>query len=263
RAISTGRCVSYNAEAVAITMAIGTLTSLDDASDIHIFADNKSALESIVDTRLHSSQLLSITACERLRAWLSANAGRVFFHWCPGHHGIEPNELVDGDVKHAAATYPTTNYRSHAFVLQGLRHEAIAEWRRRAKDPNYRGHQFLTGRGQINLSDRLKTRNTLLDLAGGSSTTMARLTRAMLNHAPTGEYRTRFHPREPRFCDCALFSDIIQTRKHILFDCPRYIRPDRFKRSIRQAKDPAPLLYKFLDMNRHAFSFDDAPSVER
>lgn len=171
--ISTGRCVSFNAEAFAINLAIHALTSLNNASDNHVFADNKAALEAAVDTRLHSSQILLISSCKLLRTWLSTNPGRIFLHWCPGHVGIELNELVDGDVKRAADTLPLNTYRSHAFILQGLRDKFIAEWRKRATNPAYRGHQFLTGRGRINLSDRLKTKNTLLNLAGGSNATMA------------------------------------------------------------------------------------------
>ncbi|KZV69654.1 hypothetical protein PENSPDRAFT_558662, partial [Peniophora sp. CONT] len=255
RAISTGKCVSYDAEAFAIVMALGTLTSLPDATDIHIYADNKSALASTFDTSLHSSQCVSVSACRTLRPWLEANESRIHLHWCPGHVGVEQNELADGDVKDAAHNKPPSSYRSHAFLLQGIRNDAMTAWRSRAKDPKYRGKQFLTGRGSINLSDRLKTKNTLLDLAGGSNDAMARLTRATLNHAPTGEFRLRFHPREPTLCDCAPFLEYLHSRHHILYHCSRYVRQPNFHNSIRQAKDPVPLLYDFLDSNPNAFSF--------
>ncbi|VDC04391.1 unnamed protein product [Peniophora sp. CBMAI 1063] len=41
--ILTGRCSPFNVEAFAINLAINALTNLNDASDIHVFADNNPA----------------------------------------------------------------------------------------------------------------------------------------------------------------------------------------------------------------------------
>ncbi|KZV67102.1 hypothetical protein PENSPDRAFT_540433, partial [Peniophora sp. CONT] len=258
KAVSTGQCVSYDAECVAIAMALGALTPLDDATDIHIFADNKAALASIIDTSIHSSQSLSVNACRLLRPWLATHEGNVHFHWCPGHVGLELNELVDGDVKDAAHTLPQRPYRSHAFILQGIRHDAVSTWRTYASDSAFRGRGFLTGRGPITLSDRLKTKNTMMDLAGGSNTSMARLVRATTNHAPTGEFRTKFFPHEPSRCSCTQFLYYTQTRQHILHSCSRYLRDPELHDRLRQAKDPVPLLHDFLNANPNAFSYGDA-----
>ena len=237
-------------------MALGHLMSLPGDADIHVYADNRAALNTIFDTSLHSSQAISISACSLARTWLSTHRSRIHLHWCPGHMGIELNELVDRDAKDAANHLPLADYKSHTYTLQGVRLTALAEWRLRA------GHQFLTGRGPITLSDKLKAKNTLLHLAGGSTVAMARLTRATVNHAPTGEFRSRFFPQEPLYCDCNPLTPTIHTRSHNLFHCPRYTRAPNFQHTIRQAKDPIPHLFDFLEENPHAFMFEHAPSIQ-
>jgi len=57
---------------------------------------------------------------------------------------------------------------------------------------------------------------------GHSISLCARATRAILNHAPIGEYRARFLPQETSACPCGQ-SDI-ETRRHILTDCPRFTK---------------------------------------
>jgi len=41
-----------------------------------------------------------------------------------------------------------------------------------------------------------------------------------MNHAPIGEYRLRFFPKEPFACTCGDYP--IEMRRHIYFDCVQY-----------------------------------------
>ncbi|KZV64063.1 hypothetical protein PENSPDRAFT_588976, partial [Peniophora sp. CONT] len=259
RSISTGQAVSHDAESAAICMAVGALVKAVNAKDLHVFADNRGALTTITDTRIHSSQALSTITCQHLRKWLETHDGTITFHWVPGHMNIRLNELVDGDAKDAANNKPPLSFKSYAFLRQGFRQKAMSEWRERTKDPAHIGHQFFEGRRHFALSDRIKTKNTVMALSGGSNDTTARLTRALLCHAPTGEYRSRFHPRESVLCPCDPLHEPFQSRHHTLFECSRYVRPDSFQNQVRQAKDPVLLLYDFIDANPLAFSFAHAP----
>ena len=72
RAMSTGKRVSYDEEALAILIALGELT-----------ADSEFALASIIDTSIHSSQSGPVSACRIARTWLQASNGHVRFHWSP------------------------------------------------------------------------------------------------------------------------------------------------------------------------------------
>jgi len=44
--------------------------------------------------------------------------------------------------------------------------------------------------------------------------------RAITNHAPIGEYRLRFFPREEFRCPCGLYP--IKSRCYILYECKRF-----------------------------------------
>lgn len=258
--IATGQGVSHDAESVGLCMAFGALVTMTGATDLHVFVDNKAALFTILDTRIHSSQAISVLTCQRLRTWLASHDGTVTLHWVPGHVGLKLNELVDLAAKRAATEFPQPPTKSYAFLRQGARQRAMAEWRERVKDPSLIGHQFFERHKPFAIADRTKTKHTVMNLAGGSKSTCARLTRALVAHAPTGEYRSRFFPQEPTSCPCDPVLNPFQTRHHILYHCPRYERPAFFEDLIRQAKDPIDLLYEFIDANPLAFSFAHAPT---
>ena len=48
----------------------------------------------------------------------------------------------------------------------------------------------------------------------------ARAMRAIVNHAPIGEYCLKFFPQKDFMCPCGLY--LIETRKYILHECKRY-----------------------------------------
>ncbi|TFY70206.1 hypothetical protein EVG20_g2792 [Dentipellis fragilis] len=116
KSISCGRTTSYDAELQGLFLALHYLTS-QDATAIYLFCDNESALTSLFDTRLHASQMLSVLACRKARAWLEADPNRtIHLSWCPGHADIEQNEQVDVDAKTAATTTPPSP-SSHMRML--------------------------------------------------------------------------------------------------------------------------------------------------
>ena len=83
---------------------------------------------------------------------------------------------------------------------------------------------------------------------GHSISLCARATRAILNHAPIGEYRTRFFPQETCACPCGQSN--VETRLHILTECTRFTS-DRITL-------PSPCIgdfIKFLTSNPLAFAF--------
>jgi ribonuclease HI len=258
RAFSCGKATPYDAELFALTAAVGALTDATqgDALHLHFFTDCISAITTITDTSIHPGQSLAILACQRLRTWLAGHPeGTVTFHWCPGHADIEFNEMVDRDAKRAAASLPAAPHISFAFRRQGFRHEALAEWRKLANTTKYRGRQYMHGRRPPVPSDRL-ARSSLLTLTGHSSSITARMARSILNHAPTGEFRRRFFPREATTC---ALCGVLQSRRHILNSCARYRRRQNFYEFLKNSSEPGPALHDFLKANPTAFSFDDAP----
>ena len=76
---------------------------------------------------------------------------------------------------------------------------------------------------------------------------------AITNHAPIGEYRLRFFPREEFKCLCRLYS--IKSRHHILHEC------DRFNRYWNPRRDSLGHVVMFLVANPSAFAFTDNISL--
>ena len=62
--------------------------------------------------------------------------------------------------------------------------------------------------------------NSWLQHFGHSNSLCTRATRAIINHAPIGEYYLRFFPREDFSCPYSLYP--IESRQHILYDCKRF-----------------------------------------
>ncbi len=90
------------------------------------------------------------------------------------------------------------------------------------RDPSYAGRQFL------NMRDTKGNTLKPSSLSGGTwlsavkrepPALVARMTRAVLGHAPIGEYFARFNIDEPHGCSCD--PAVLQTRDHLLYQCPR------------------------------------------
>jgi len=121
--------------------------------------------------------------------------------------------------------------------------------------------QALNGKGQhfLNLLDNklnviepfYAKRGPWLQSFGHSNGLYACASRAIINHAPIGEYRLRFFLREEFKCPCSLYP--IESRRHILHDCRRfncYWNPRR---------DSLSHFVMFLKANSLVFAFIDNP----
>jgi len=76
----------------------------------------------------------------------------------------------------------------------------------------------------------------------------ARATRAIINHAPIGEYQLRFFSREEFIYPCSLYP--IKSRQHILHECKR------FNNYWNPRRDLIGHFTLFLEFNSNAFTFD-------
>ena len=84
--------------------------------------------------------------------------------------------------------------------------------------------------------------------AKASTSLVLRMTRAILGHAPIGEYYSRFLPDEDPACPCG--EAALETRDHILNHCRRR-GEDYFHGPARTL----PALIRFLERFPWAFSF--------
>ncbi|PPR08029.1 hypothetical protein CVT24_010870, partial [Panaeolus cyanescens] len=126
-------------------------------------------------------------------------------------------------------------------------HEALDLWNARFSDETYRGKHFLPLR---DAQDRLLRPTTkkggswLPAFAGGYNSHSARAVRAIMGHAPIGEYYHRFNIPESTRCVCGRFG----SRDHILGSCRKFKFHAGYPYYIWD-------LDGFLFANRRAFSF--------
>ena len=84
----------------------------------------------------------------------------------------------------------------------------------------------------------------------------ARAIRFLTGHAPTGEYRARFHPHMPTHCDCWVGGT--QDRAHIVDQCSWFDLTSPYRTPFRlftESLDPFPLIATWLRTFDGAFTF--------
>ena len=180
----------------------------------------------------------------------------------PGHNGIEGNERADALTKtglEKCPTQPLPILRSH--FVNNYRREQSDAWTRLFKDRMYRGSQWLPVRRKkktFKPSNAKAARDFFHNMARGDASRLSRISYAMTNHAPTGEYRLRFFPEQPAHCPHCGETTLL-SRRHILCECPRYVSkfPSLADWGSQRHNDKA--LSGFLDKNPTAFSFGELP----
>ena len=95
-------------------------------------------------------------------------------------------------------------------------------WRTTFNHPTVQGHHFLTLRGKNckPLQPSYSKDGSWLTHIGQLVILCARATRAILNHAPIGEYRQCFFPAECTQCLCGHCQ--VETCQHIFVNCSRF-----------------------------------------
>ena len=156
-----GKVTIYDAEMMGLARGIAEAIK-QGKNTIHVYCDNESAIQSITDATMHSSQLVSIATCKKLRTWFDGDAGRkIYFHWIPGHVDIAPGDFVDELAKEAANIgFDADNAEMsewRAEAIQDQLHpntcsvswarartvtEMLGKWRRMLQEPKYRGHSM-------------------------------------------------------------------------------------------------------------------------
>ncbi|KAF8686151.1 hypothetical protein AX14_003894 [Amanita brunnescens Koide BX004] len=253
---------SFDSELAALEEAVQWVVINNVKSPI-FFVDNKSVLTSFLNLDSHSSQMASIRINMILRDHLATTDNILSFAYCPSHVGIDGNERADRLTKQGAAMGPTTPLKilRSNFIGQ-FKRDMTAHWRVLATSHSYKGRSWLPikRRGRKFKPDvtNKACKTFFTTLAGNDITTISRMARALTNHAPTGEYRQRFHPDEPTFCKtCGPETE--HTRSHVFFACPQYeplaVSLTDWKNTRRNDKS----WKAFFQANPSAFTFGDLP----
>ena len=261
-----GWCVagsSFDAEIAALEEAVQWAIIRKIPNPI-FFIDNKSVLLSFLDLDSHSSQMASIRLNILLKHHLTAYPDfTITFAYCPSHVGIDGNERADRLTKDGAAIGPTTPLRIlRSNFINEFKRDMTKHWRILAKSQTYKGRNwFPIRRKRRNFKPDVTNKSCkrfFMTLSGNEIGSISRMARAVTNHAPTGEYRQRFHPTEPTHCKhCGPLSE--HTRNHVFFSCPKYepLAPSFADWKNNRNNDKP--WKKFFQANPSAFTFGDLP----
>ena len=159
---------------------------------------------------------------------------------------------------HAFATslLPVAAGRRPASTLDSVRkrvtESALDSWKQLFRDPDYRGHHFLElqdHKGAV-LQPTYTKGGTWLHWLNRDNPLCARACRAILNHAPIGDYYCRFNIQEPFSCTCHWMR--LQTRVH-LFECCPCLETRRTPVYLKE-------FIRYLERNLSAFAFRCEPA---
>ncbi|KAF8628638.1 hypothetical protein AX15_003772 [Amanita polypyramis BW_CC] len=218
---------AFDAEIQAINLAFNHLRLLP-FKRVTILIDNEAAAKAVWNTDYHNLQQTSLTAMSKFRSWIKRLKSKEFVvnvSWCPAHMDILENEVVDSlttevNIKDSVQKTTLESEVRKAKLME------YGKWDSATRKHNALGHEYprLKFKGK-RIGPALGSRkNAFIVVSKDNIKTMTRLTRIVTNHAPTGEYRRRFFPREPQNCR---FDNEFHSRAHILVKCSNYEK--RFK----------------------------------
>ena len=229
------------------------------------FIDNKSVLTSFLDLNTHSSQMASIRINILLHDYFSTMppSSSISFAYCPSHVGIAGNERADKLTKTGTALGPAVPIKILRLnFLAEFKRDMSKHWRILARSQTYKGHGWIPIKRKRRLfkpdiSNKL-ARHFFLTLAANDIETTSRMAHALTNHAPTGEYRRRFHPEEPSHCKfCG--PSVEHSRSHVFFSCPSYAPLAPLLTDWKKDRHNDKSWKIFFQDNPSAFTFGDLP----
>jgi len=249
-----GKVLSADAELFAIRIAVVQAVSQPNCSRIVLFTDSMASADKATNPSPHSGQGHSLAVCRALAAWFEGHSDRkIMFVQVPSILKWGIHQKAHDFVRDLPAV-PTG--RRPATSLDTVRKEttqsALDEWQRQFLLGHARGSQFLDLRaltGGPMLPTYLKG-GTWMHAVAQDNALCARVVRCITNHAPTGEYYSRFNIEAHLACPCDDAAP--ETRAHIFLRCKNTQNLDQFPRTLES-------LITFLQANPQTFAFRKEP----
>jgi len=243
---------SSEAKLFAIRCGISQASSKENISKIIIITNSIHIAKKIFDLLSHLLQSQSIAILGDLRQFFSRDPNNLIEFWgCSSHLNWHLHKAVNLETK---AFNPTPVYPCKTSWDYSKKKECdniLNIWKMTFQASDKKENQFL---------DLLDNNSCIIEpsyIKGGPwlqsfghlNSLCAWTSRAITNHAPIGEYRLRFFPREEFKCMCSVYP--IKSRKHILHDC------SRFNSYWNLRRDSLSHFVMFLKANPNAFAFLD------
>ena len=208
----------YDAEMCALASAAKRVMEhldfdeMDTVTHLHFFADNSAAVERILDPQPGASQRFAVEFCSLAAEFLARDASHeVSVSWVPSHVGIPGNERAD-ELAKEAAQLPGPSQATYSNLRRRAKEKMMVDWRKEWDENSPRGLYARASHGPPSRKPPPHFRSLPRRIYG-------LVTQCRLGHAFMGEYYQRHVPSEDVDCPCGC---ALQTRDHILRDCPRY-----------------------------------------
>ncbi|KAF8624181.1 hypothetical protein AX15_006008 [Amanita polypyramis BW_CC] len=240
---------SFDAELQAIDLAFNHMR-ITPFRRVTLLIDNEAAAKTIWNTDFHNLQQTSIAAMVKFREWTTRLRTKQFLinvSWCPAHMGILENELVDRIASEVTIHDIPIKTTLEASITK-IKKDEYALWDSNTRKHNALGHEYLRlkFKGKRIGPSLGSRRNAFIIASKDNIKIMSRLTRIITNHAPTGEYRRRFFPREPQNCQ---FDNEFHSRNHILCHCTSYKNRFYSIHSLCRRKEGLEKIVEYLEKN--------------
>ena len=218
-----GHAEVYDAEMAALAKAASLASNLindfPNITQLTFFSDNASAIKSIVEPKPSSAQLFALSFLNHIRTLLDSHPTlSVTVAWCPSHCGVPGNERADFLAKEAttlSCQIPFGTSRSNA--KRRSKSHTTKLWQQDWKKTHNVGRFAIANRFHPSLNPT-KHFQDLKD----KREVFGRVLQCRTGHAYTGEFRQSFLPLSPDPITCPCDNTILESRNHILSECPRY-----------------------------------------
>ena len=218
-----GHAEVFDAEMAALsisaTKAANLLTDFPDITQIHMFADNAASISAIFDPKPGPSQFFTIKFHQTLRPLLETHPNlSITVSWCPSHCDIPGNDRADELAKEATSLERQIPFNvTHSNARRRAKRSTLLLWQQEWRRAPRVGRFAIANRIKPSLSPT----SHFVNLKSNREA-FGRLLQCRTGHSYTGEFRQSFIPLSPEPTSCPCNNDLLETRTHIIVDCPRY-----------------------------------------
>lgn len=200
---------------LAASAAFPFAANLPYPAHVYFFADNTAAVSQVFTRRPAAGQTYSIGFARSAEDFLLQDSGhKVSVEWVPGHEDVSGQEVSDelakgGTTRAPSLPFSLTITRAKRDVKQRLRERLRARWlEQQRRGPYAPANRFPPS---LQPTPHLRAYDKRI---------LSALTQCRSGHAFTGEYyRAINKPERGLGCPCG---EAIQTRDHVIRDCPEY-----------------------------------------
>ena len=244
---------STEAELFTIRCGINQATNIHGILKIVVITNLIHSAQKFFDASHHPFQIHVVFILKKLRKFFVQNHNNSIEFWkCPSQCNWSLHKVVNKETK---LFKPIPRYScklSWNFSKKSECDKILSSWKMTFQASDLKKCQFLDLYDEDNnpLELSYAKRGTWLKYFGHSNSLCTRVTRAITNHAPIGEYRLIFFLWEDFRCLCSNY--LIETRQHILYECRRYNEYWNLRR------DTINHFILFLEFNHRVFTFESA-----